>query len=72
MDLAFMQIEAGRGVCFEHPMEASTWKHPRMLKLLGMKNMQKIRFDGCCFGAKTKIEHTPVLMKYENYYKYLC
>lgn len=60
MEIAEMQILAGRSFCFEHPKNASSWEHPSVARVAQMPGVQKVTFDQCLFGACTKCTQTPV------------
>ena len=46
------EIQAQNGLYFlhEHPDQASSWKHEKMVKLLGRKGVKRVTGDMCQFG----------------------
>ena len=54
VDIAWIQIRAGRGFLFEHPMRASSWKSATLEALQNHPLVYTIRMDMCQFGLKDK------------------
>ena len=57
ISLYHIQIAEGRHFLHEHPQGASSWKDPRMLRLLGNRIVNVAVADQCMYGLVTKGLH---------------
>ena len=56
-----IQLQAGHAFVLEHPMTATSWKHPQVQHVLGkFPGAQFADFDFCMFGMVTNIRREPV------------
>ena len=56
-----IQLHAGRAFILEHPLGATSWKHPQINDVMfSFANVFWADFDFCMFGMVTKINRTPV------------
>ena len=54
ISLYHIQIAEGRHFLHEHPQGASSWRDPRMLRLLGNRIVNVTVADQCMYGLVTK------------------
>ncbi|CAK9101246.1 Retrovirus-related Pol polyprotein from transposon RE1 (Retro element 1) (AtRE1) [Includes: Protease RE1 [Durusdinium trenchii] len=53
LELADMQLKAGRRCIIENPKPSAAWREPEMRKFLEEKNVHMAVFDQCRFGLKS-------------------
>ena len=53
LELADMQLKAGRHCIIENPKPSAAWREPEMRKFLEEKNVHMAVFDQCRFGLKS-------------------
>ena len=59
--ITHIQLQAGRAFVLEHPMTATSWKHPQVQHVLAkFPEVQFADFDFCMFGMVTNIRREPV------------
>ena len=54
MQVAQLQIKAGRFFWFEHPQRAASWKLPEVQQVGSLPGVQQVSFDQCMLGLRTK------------------
>ena len=54
VQIARMQMKAGRGFLFEHPLHASSWTETELSVLKQEEGVFEVRLDMCAFGLQTK------------------
>ena len=51
-----IQVQGGRYVLHEHPASASSWDETCIQEILGMKGVNTVIGDQCCYGLRSRGE----------------